>query len=209
MWAMTKGIRPMTVPPSAHSLQTIVIDASVAINLNASSVASQILRAHPGTFVVTSNVVGELGKCTRTGRDDRALTAALIAGGDLGHVTLPDGALDRFEVLTIGDASDTLDDGEAATIAYAAEVCGAALVDERKARRICTAKFPSVPLLSTVDLFREEAVAKALGRAALVDAVDKALRQARMHVARTDREWALELLGRELAAAHPTLRRSR
>lgn len=199
----------MTVPPSAHSPQTIVIDASVAINLNASGSAAQILRAHPGTFVITGNVVGELARCGRTGRDDRALTAALIAGGDLNHVRLHGGALDRFEVLTIGDAADTLDDGEAATIAYAAEISGVALVDERKARRICAKQFPSVPLLSTVDIFREETVARALGRAALLNAVDKALRHARMHVAPTDREWALELLGDELAAIHPTLSRRR
>lgn len=209
MWAMTKGTRPMTVPPSAPSSQTIVVDASVAINLNASGSASQILRAHPGTFVVTGNVVGELGRCARTGRDDRSLAVALIAAGVLAQVTLQGGALNRFEMLTIGNSADTLDDGEAATIAYAAEVTGVALIDERKARRICAARSPSVPLLSTIDILREETVAKALGRDALRDAVDRALRHARMHVAQADRSWAVDLLGDELAAGHPVLRKDR
>lgn len=209
MWAMTKGTRPMTVQPSAPNSPTIVVDASVVINLNASGNASKILRAYPGAFIVTSNVVGELVRCRRTGRDDRALTEALIAAGELAHVKLNGGALNRFEMLTVGDSADTLDDGEAATIAYAGEENGVALIDERKARRICAAQFPSVPLLSTVDIFREAAVAKALGRAALLSAFDAALRDARMHVAPTDREWAVDLLGDELAVKHPTLCRRR
>jgi predicted nucleic acid-binding protein len=44
------------------------------------------------------------------------------------------------ETLVIGHATETLDDGEAATISYALEHKGLALIDDRK----CAERFPSL-----------------------------------------------------------------
>jgi predicted nucleic acid-binding protein len=52
----------------------------------------------------------------------------------------------------VGPAQTTLDDGEAATIAHAVALNGVALIDERKANRICTERFPELRIASTVDI---------------------------------------------------------
>lgn len=196
----------MTAPPSSPDpSQTIVVDASVAINLNASAHSSSILAAFPNSFAVTDIVVGELQTCVRTGREDGRLLDALITAGRLTVAKLGATGLRHFESMVIGDAIDTLDDGEAATIACALEKNAMALIDERKARRICGQRFPALRLLSTVQLLRDTKVLKALGNQALREAVANALAEARMQVDTSDRAWVVDLIGIERAAAYPSL----
>jgi predicted nucleic acid-binding protein len=101
--------------------------------------------------------------------------------------------------LVSGGTAATLDDGEAATIAYAAENRMAAVIDERKAHRICQSQYPNLLVGSTMDLLALDAVEKALGRVGLVDAVHRALVGARMRVAPKYLEWTINLVGEERA----------
>jgi predicted nucleic acid-binding protein len=101
---------------------------------------------------------------------------------DGGFVGLGDTGGSVYEALVDGSALRTLDDGEAATIGYACEVGGIAMIDERKARSLCTDKFPELPVVSTVELLLHETVAIALGEKGRIDAVVSALQLARMRV---------------------------
>ena len=59
--------------------------------------------------------------------------STLVESGIVEIVELDDSSQECFESLVIGPAVDTLDDGEAATIAYARATGTVALIDERKA----------------------------------------------------------------------------
>jgi predicted nucleic acid-binding protein len=188
----------------AESRTVVVADTSVMINLNATGRAEDILGALPFRVVVTDIVVGEL-EDRRSGRQDGALLDALVTAGRISTVSLSDAALEAFASLVVGPAGDTLDDGEAATIAYAVEAGIPPVLDERKALRIYAARFSGPRTLSTVDLFAEAAVEAALGRPGLGDAVFRSLQTARMRVAAERLPWVVAFIGAERAAQCPSL----
>lgn len=96
----------------------LVADASVIINLNATARTVEIIKAAPNPFVVTENACAELEIGARNGHDDYRKLTELIDAGLIQRVRL--GAADApiYESLIDGSAARTLDDGEAATIAY-------------------------------------------------------------------------------------------
>src|SRR6202162_5744513 len=102
-------------------LTTLVVDASVVINLNASGSAAEVLRAVPNPVLVVGVVIDELRVPTQSRRNDAGLLARLVGEGLIAEVSIEDLKQDHFERLVLGDDADTLDDGEAATIAYAVE----------------------------------------------------------------------------------------
>jgi predicted nucleic acid-binding protein len=153
----------------------VVADTSVVINLNASGCAGDILAALPFRLVITDIVASEVQEDRRSGRPDAALLKALTDPKRVGIVSLDGTGLEIFADLVIGSAVETIDDGEAATIAYAAVAGLAPVLDERKALRIYAARFQGPPALTTVDLFAAAPVEVALGRAILRDAVFQAL----------------------------------
>jgi len=163
-----------------------VLDASAVINLNATDCAHDILRALGDRIVVVDTVVDELAVGTRTSREDPAKLQDLVAGR----------------------ASETLDDGEAASIAFALESGGAVVIDERKANRICRERFPQLRLACTVDIFLHPAVGAALGRERLISAVLSALQRARMQVPVHHLASVVDLVGVEQAGRCPSLPRS-
>lgn len=194
---------PCLTDPAA----AVVLDTSVAINLNATGCAGEILRALPHRFLAVDAVAAELEEGRLRGRTDADLLNELVVAGLVEIVTLGTPALAAFENLVIGSAAATLDDGEAATIAYAAAHGAVPIIDERKATRICGERFPALPLGSTVDLFAYPDVGRALGRGRLSQAVLNALQRARMRVLPHQVEWVVGLIGREQAAACASLPR--
>ena len=178
----------------------IIVDASVAINLNATGCAPDVIQAVPNDLVMVDIVHNELSNGLCKGRNDANLTARLITDGHLQLVQLHDSGWRCFEELVSGDATETLDDGEAATIAFALENSGIPLVDERKAMRICAERFSTLSLASTVDLFAHPDVQRALGQDALGEAVFNALQRARMHVQAHQIDWVVALIGSDRAA---------
>lgn len=178
-------------PADPHNC--LVADASVAINLNATGCAPNIIRALPMPLAVTANALQELKSGLYNGHSDADQLETLINEGLVRLLPLTDGCTPTYEALIEG--SDTLDDGEAATIALAVEISGVAVLDERKARRICKARFPAVSMSSTAEMLMHEAVAAALGAVAQIDAVHRALMQGRMHVPYEHIEAVVKLLG--------------
>ena len=183
----------------------LVLDASVAINLNATGRATEIAAALPFRLQMADIAQSELGVDRRSGRDDGALIVELARRGLLAVVPLSEAALEVFATLVAGRAEDTLDDGEAATLALAAEQSAMAAIDERKARRIAQQRFGAVALLSSVALCLHPDVMKALGRSAVTDAVFQALQTARMRVLPDDVERVVSLIGTRRARECPSL----
>lgn len=186
----------------------LIADSSVMINLIATGCASEILRALPIQFLVTDIVVGELATGRRRGRRDAELLEELVGDGIVRIVALDDVAITHFEQLVIGPTAMTLDDGEAATIAYSLANSGVPVIDERKAKRICAERFPSLSLACSVDIFAHEDVFGVMGSARLAQAVVNALQNARMRVLPHHRQWVLDLIGSEHAARCMSLPRS-
>jgi predicted nucleic acid-binding protein len=178
----------------------IVADASAVINLNATGCAQDIVSALPNRLMVVDVVPAELEEGRRRGRQDADLLNQLVAVDLIEVVRLNDLAVKHFEELVIGPAAKTLDDGEAATIAYAVGHGAIPLVDERKASRICAERFPKLRVGCTVDIFTHPEVLRRLGRQALARAIFKALYHGRMRVLPHHIDWVVGLIGTDQAA---------
>jgi predicted nucleic acid-binding protein len=191
----------MTRPRSLPDKPTLLIaDTSVVININATGCAETLLKALPHRIAVVDVVVDEIKGGLRKGRQDAVKLTQLIDAGLIEVVTLGSQGLIQFESLVIGASGGTLDDGEAATIAYAADVCAHALIEERKARRMAADQYAAVPLACTVDLLKHANVERALGLGGIADALHNALTGARMRVLPHHIAWVVGVIGDERAA---------
>lgn len=186
----------------------LIVDASAAISITACAYASQIVNAIPNRLIVPDVVVSELVSGKHKGRTNAEQLCNLIENDQLDVTTMGNMAVSHFVDLVIGPAQDTLDDGEAATIACALENSGIPLIDERKARRICDERYPNLPYGCTVDIFAHPDVREALGDVDLAQALFNALTEARMRVLPQHEDWVVNLIGPENAASCRSLSRS-
>ena len=177
----------------------IVADASVVINIIASGFDATILGPLGSPLRVPGEVRAEIEKGRRRGREDAGKLAALVDGGQVAIVNLGAAGMSRFSTLVVGALRDTLDDGEAAAIAYALEHRATVLIDEKKATRICAERFPRLTVGSTIDLVGCKAVQAALG-ADLDDAIFNMLSVGRMRVLPRHLDWVVEQIGPHRAA---------
>jgi len=196
----------MALPPSLSEQPALLIaDTSVVINLNATGCAETILKALPHRVAVVDVVVDEIKGGVRKGRQDAMKLDALIVANVVEVVKLGPQGLLRFENLVVGSAGETLDDGEAATIAYAEEAGARAVIDERKARRLAAERQATIPLGCTADLLAYSNVERAVGIAGIADAVHNALIGARMRVLDQHMDWVVRLIGDERAVVCSSL----
>ena len=191
---------PLTDPASI-----VAADASTVINLNATGCAREVIQAIPNKVVVLDAVACELHEGRRRGRRDADLLAELVAPRMVEVVELDDSSGIHFERLVVGAAAVTLDDGEAATIAYAYRHHAVAIIDERKATRLCAEMFPSLRVGSTVDILAHPSVEARMGKRMLAEAVFNALQNGRMRVFPRNVEWVVNLIGHERAAGCASL----
>jgi predicted nucleic acid-binding protein len=189
----------MTSSVLGDPLPELVADASAVISLLASGVARPVLESLPVRLRVVKQVSRELATGQQKGWDTSALLGTLVQSKLAEIVGLDDASHDCFESLVIGSAADTLDDGEAATIAYARSSGVAAVIDEKKARRICAARFPGLVVHTTVALLTSAHVTRVLGEAAVADAVFNALRTGRMRVPAADHQRVVAIIGTDRA----------
>ena len=177
----------------------VVANTSVVTNLNATGCADAILRALPNRCVVVEQVSVELQVGRRTGHPDTGALTVLIQENLIDHARLEEVGLVHFAALVAGSAAETLDDGEAATIACTIERGAVAIVDERKANRICAERFLGLGIGCTVDALAQRHVQAALGDG-LADAVFSALDPGRMRVPDRYWKWLVDLIGKERPA---------
>jgi predicted nucleic acid-binding protein len=186
----------------------LVADASVMINLNATGFAHEILTALQRRVAIVNIAWEEVEAGEREGRQNIDPLRGLVETGIIELVDLNDGAERYFEQLVVGPATMTLDDGEAATIAYSVEHGAVAIIDERKAWRVCRERFSAIRMGSTVDMFSHPDVERILGRKNLSEAVMNALQGARMGVLPHCFQWVTNIIGSEQAARCLSLPRS-
>jgi predicted nucleic acid-binding protein len=144
----------------------------------------------------------------RNGHHDHRQLVELIDAGVIERVRLgaADGAI--YESLIDGAALRTLDDGEAATIAYAHRNACIPLIDERKARTLCAASFPGLVVASTAELLMHNSIAAAIGAQDQADALVNALTTARMRVPPEHLERLIAIIGPDRAALCASLPRA-
>jgi len=80
-----------------------------------------------------------------------------------------------FLSLVVGAAAETLDDGEAATLVYAARSSSIAVIDERKATSLSASRFPGLGVWSTLDVLLRKSVvaASAMARLSVTSSPDE------------------------------------
>lgn len=173
----------------------LVLDASVAINLSATGDCVRILDAIPNPIVILDVVARELEAGRAKGRVDADVVAALVASGRVEIAPLCPECEGNFLAMVCGSGSATLDDGEAATIAWAVVHGGTPIIDEKKGLSICQDRFPSVQAATTTDIFAHDRVLAELGRDDLGDAIFNALTAARMRVQERHFPWVIDMIG--------------
>jgi predicted nucleic acid-binding protein len=181
-------------PPNG---QVLVGDASVWISLVASGRCTEILQVIPNPVVITDVAFQELERGRARGRDTIEGVERLLAAKRVSIVSCPEEAEPIYFDLVGGNAAETLDDGEACTLAYALHAGGCALIDEKKATAIAARRFPQMSVLSTVDLMLSSNVLDALGTEDASGALYAALTGARMRVPLRLAEEVCRLLGDE------------
>lgn len=187
--------------------KVIVLDASVIINLLATINASAILQALTATIMVTGHVVREIDQGAATGRQEPRHLAELINSRILQVEELTGRSLEHFFDLVSGHTTDTLGDGEAATLAFAYSKGFSAAIDEKKATRIAGERFHAMKLITTVDILAYDPVRRLLGPEALAHATLQALQVARMQVRPHQFNWVAQLIGKDNLAACASLKR--
>ncbi|MFZ6746013.1 hypothetical protein ACO0LC_22535 [Undibacterium sp. JH2W] len=185
----------------------LVLDASVVINLLATGQSDAILKSLNVPLLVTDSVVRELEQGATEGRQEFGLLTKAINDQILKLERLEGTALRTFFELVSGDASNSLGDGEAATLALADGYGFIAAIDEKKATRIAAERFCALKLVTTIDILAHERVQAALGDEKLAEATFDALRFARMQVRDCQFDWVVNIIGDAKVQACPSLRR--
>jgi predicted nucleic acid-binding protein len=176
------------------------IDTSALINFAATGALVDILRCLNGRAVIEPAVKRELIRNPRDGSDLRPLIESLIKEEHLNEIYMNETESQMFIGLVGALPPDDLGDGEAATLALAS-TRGAAVIDERKARRIAARDLSHVQLYTTLDILCSPLVVATLTEEKVISAFIDERRFAKMHVPAFWNEWAIEFLGHNAAEA--------
>lgn len=185
----------------------LVLDASCAINFLGTGVAELVIGAVPSTVLIEKHAFMEVRRHPIEGRDHTAELCSLQSKGLLNIVSLSEADNRIFR-----DSGETsldleLDDGEAATIAYAVSegLSTVPVIDERKATRLFKKRWPDLPIIDTVTLFQMLVQHKWLSPSEVRNALYSALLHARMQVAPSMRPWVVGVIGKKRADECPSL----
>lgn len=180
----------------------LFLDASVVINLVASSYMEGILLALKRPIMVAEEACSEFKRHPRDGGSSKPVLEALQNRGRICIARMSDSQLEVFLRLTGCPPPDDLGDGEAATLACADKV-GCVAIDDKKAIRIASRDFPDQVVYSTLDLFCAEPVLRGLRKPVLAQAIYDSIKTARMRVPHHWKPWLFSLLGKVRAAELP------
>lgn len=164
----------------ADDLSPLILDTSVLINLHASTYGARIFTALPNQAAVSRIVSDELEHETSVVNGDRRFIDGLISDHKMQILEMTDDEYAIFEQLVSG--SDSLDDGEAATIAIASCRGYLPVIDERKGRQRSQRLIPNKEPAWSIDLFLHPCVITALEGAAAAEAIYLALCDGRMRI---------------------------
>ena len=180
----------------------LVLDASCAINILGTGAAESVLGTVPSAVLIERHPFGEVRRHPIEGRDHASELDSLQREGLLEVVSLSEAGNRIFRGSGETSLDLELDDGEAATIAYAVSEgeSNVPVIDERKATRLFKERWPGRPIIDTVTLFQMLVQDRRLSLRAAQDAVHSALLHARMQVAPDVRPWVVNLIGQQRAS---------
>lgn len=164
----------------ADDHRPLVLDTSVLINLHACAYGEAVLTAIANDIVISVVVAAELQHETSHRNGEHSLLDDLISRGKLTIVGMTEAEYDLFGTLSGGARS--LDDGEAATIAIAANRGFRAIIDERKGRARAADLMGGEEPAWSLDLLRHPGVVLGLGEKLAAEVVYLALRDGRMRI---------------------------
>ncbi|MGE0852983.1 MAG: hypothetical protein AB7O44_25800 [Hyphomicrobiaceae bacterium] len=158
-------------------------------------------------LLIAAEAYGEVRRHPIQGELIEPAMAALTSERLIEQVQLGSQGRNLFLELVANDLSGGLDDGEASTIAAALEHSNDAVVviDEKKAARLLSERWPERRCVSTVTLLAQPRVRSGLSEDAFADAVFSALKHARMRVPADGLSWVADLIGAERAGQCPSL----
>ncbi len=177
-------------------VSTWVLDASAAINLLGTGIAGEILHLlAPLSVTIVRNTANEV--LTHPLDGESIPLDSLSARAPIRIVEPSDAVIELAVRLMTAAEPDDLGDGESFAIALANVAGGTVFLDDQKARRVCSARFPDVALGDSVQFFRHPLIAS-IESTRLKDALRSSLRTARMRVLEKDFPWVCEVLGDEV-----------
>lgn len=180
----------------------LIVDTSVIINLNATGHAADIVRAFGVTLRASTIVRDELVGDRFCARNDAEMALELVREGLLEFIELDHQGELIFASLVSGSAAETLDDGEAATLAVGAILGQTVAIDERKAQRIADERYSFMQIITTADILCSERVVADFGIDQVGDLIFNGLVGARMFVPERHHGWVADLLGPRIEQCH-------
>jgi len=175
----------------------LVLDASVVINLSASDIMADILKAIDCQILIPENVLSESLRNPATNAPIKAELENLNHQGLLDFCTLDSVSVNDFLELTGAAAPNDLHDGEAATIAIALGLKGRPVIDDRKAIRRCSELYPSLEVAHTIDFFCHSLVGQVLSLERLRQGLNRAFAHARMWLPNEYGNFVLKTIGND------------
>ena len=185
----------------------LVLDTSAAINLICTARSRDIIAALDRPVRLPSRVHAELRDGRACGHDQIDAVEKLLGEGILEAAPLDDASAQTFLTLVGGPSTESLGDGEAATIAIAHATQAVAVIDERKARRIIRESYATLSTVMTVDLLLDGAMIERLGAGLIADATLAAIRIGRMSIRIEHYDWLASRVDRAALDACSSVRR--
>ena len=143
----------MTAPP-----RLLILDASCLLNLYATGFLRHIAATLPYQFAVAEYVLEQEAlyiwhpESDETHKERVTVDLSQLVSDGMIHVM----RLEHYEEeVTFVDLAIAMDDGEATTGALAFHRDFSVATDDRKARRVLSEQFPTVPLVSTLELLNQ------------------------------------------------------
>jgi hypothetical protein len=181
----------------------LILDTSVVLNLVGTGNPRLIIRHLPTQAFMPQAVLREVQREPQAAKESSL--ADLLHDGSISLIECTAEMTELALVLAGAPAPDDLDDGESYAISCA--VCsGAAIgVDDQKARRILTTRWPQLDQYFSVDLITIAAAQGKLQSDQHAELVYLALKNTRMRVPKNRRVEVIRLIGRERARECPSL----
>ena len=180
------------------NFSTLVIDASVIINLGASGYGIEILQTIDNHFVTSEEVVGEIKENSKNKYPKTiSFLNRIIDSECLRVISL---TLDeKRNCREIMNKKNQLHEGEVASFVLAKNRGFTAIIDETTGRKVANYELSGKVVGTTMDLLCHPSVLELLGRRTLSAAVYNALRDGGMQTNLQDRGYIVELIGKERA----------
>jgi predicted nucleic acid-binding protein len=183
----------------------LVLDTSVILNLLGSGRAKLVLENIGDQALAPLAVLNEIRREPELPMTKDASLAELLGMGLITAIECTEGEIMLALELAGASAPDDLDDGEAYAIACAVNRKAAIGVDDNKARRVLSDRWPTIAKQFTIELIELACSRGKFDAAKHAEIVYSALRNARMRVPKGYRRQIIDLIGLKRARECPSL----